>query len=80
MTVGRIRQQQGEGAYLGELHQALRSGAYGPRPCRRKLIPKPGKPGQFRPLGIPTVTDRVVQAAIKQFLEPILEARFWHVS
>ncbi|MEK6801591.1 MAG: group II intron reverse transcriptase/maturase [Nitrospirota bacterium] len=80
MTVGRIRQLQGEGVYLGELHRALRSGTYGPSPCRRKLIPKPGKPGQFRPLGIPTVTDRVVQAAIKQFLEPILEARFWHVS
>ncbi|MDH5320736.1 MAG: group II intron reverse transcriptase/maturase [Nitrospira sp.] len=79
-TVGSIRQQQGEGAYLGELHRALRSGTYWPSPCRRKLIPKPGKPGQFRPLGIPTVTDRVVQAAIKQFLEPILEARFWHVS
>lgn len=80
MTVGSIRQQQGEGAYVGELHRSLRSGAYAPSPCRRKLIPKPGKPGQFRPLGIPTVTDRVVQAAIKQFLEPILEARFWHVS
>lgn len=80
MTVGRIRPQQGEGAYLGALHRALRRGAYWPSPCRRKLIPKPGKPGQFRPLGIPTVTDRVVQAAIKQFLEPILEARFWHVS
>lgn len=80
MTVGRIRQQQGEGTYLGALHWALRHGTYRPSPCRRKLIPKPGKPGQFRPLGIPTVTDRVVQAAIKQFLEPILEARFWHVS
>jgi group II intron reverse transcriptase/maturase len=79
-TVGSIRQQQGEGAYLGELHRALRRGAYRPSPCRRTLIPKPGKPGQFRPLGIPTVTDRVVQAAIKQFLEPMLEARFWHVS
>ena len=76
MTVGSIRQQQGAGAYLGELHRALRRGAYGPRPCGRKLIPKPGTPGQFRPLGIPTVTDRVVQAAIKQFLEPILEAPF----
>lgn len=80
MTVGRIRRQQGEGTYLGALHWALRHGTYRPSPCRRKLIPKPGKPGQFRPLGIPTVTDRVVQAAIKQFLEPILEARFWHVS
>ncbi len=79
-TVGSIRRHYGESAYLGELQRALRSGAYRPSPCRRKLIPKPGKPGEFRPLGIPTVTDRVVQAAIKQFLEPILEARFWHVS
>ena len=79
-TVGKIRQEQGEHAYLEELQQSLRGGAYRPSPCRRKLIPKPGKPGKFRPLGIPTVTDRVVQAAIKQFLEPILEARFWHVS
>lgn len=80
MTVGRIRQQQGEGAYLGAWHRALRRGAYRPSPCRRILIPKPGTPGQFRPLGIPTVTDRVVQAAIKPCLEPLLEARFWHVS
>ena len=78
--MGSIRRQYGEGAYLGELQRTLRSGAYRPSPCRRKLIPKAGKPGQLRPLGIPTVTDRVVQAAIKQFLEPILEARFWHVS
>jgi RNA-directed DNA polymerase len=41
---------------------------------------QPGKPRQFRPLGISTVTDRVVQAAIKQFLESLFEARFWHVS
>ncbi len=79
-TVGKVRREQGEEAYLGEVQQSLRSGAYRPSPCRRKLIPKPGKPGQFRPLGIPTVTDRLVQAAIKQFLEPILEARFWHIS
>lgn len=79
-TVGKIRRTLGEEAFLEGLRNELRTGTYGPRPCRRKLIPKGGKPGQFRPLGIPTVTDRVVQCAVKQLLEPILEARFWHVS
>lgn len=79
-TVGSIRREIGEHAYLAELRSALRAGTYVPSPCRRKLIPKPGKPGQFRALGIPTVTDRVVQSAVKQLLEPILEARFRHVS
>jgi group II intron reverse transcriptase/maturase len=44
------------------------------------MIPKRGKPGEFRPLGIPTVKDRVVQSAVKQIVEPIFEAQFWHVS
>jgi group II intron reverse transcriptase/maturase len=79
-TVGSIRREIGERAYLEELRNALRCGAYAPSPSRRKLIPKPGKPGQFRALGIPTVTDRVVQGAVKQLLEPIVEARFRHVS
>jgi retron-type reverse transcriptase len=56
-TVGSIRRDLGEDAYLGELRKALRRGTYVPSPCRRKLIPKPGKPGQFRALGIPTVTS-----------------------
>lgn len=79
-TVASIRRKLGEAAYLDGLRRELRASEYRPSPCRRKLIPKPGKPGQFRPLGIPTVTDRVVQCAVKQLLEPILEARFWHVS
>ena len=79
-TVGSIRRDMGERAYLEDLRQTLRQGAFRPRPCRRKLIAKPGKPGQFRALGIPTITDRVVQSAVKQLLEPLLEARFWHVS
>jgi len=54
-TVGSIRRDIGEDAYLGEVRSALRRGTYVPSPCRRKLIPKPGKPGQFRALGIPTV-------------------------
>jgi RNA-directed DNA polymerase len=80
MTVARIRQYIGEQAYLDGLRNAMRDGSYEPSPCRRKMIPKPGKPGQFRALGIPTVTDRVVQGAVKQLLEPIAEARFRHVS
>ncbi len=80
MTVDRIRKRIGEQRFLDELQIELRSGAYRPSPSRRKLIPKPGKPGQFRPLGIPTVKDRVVQGAIKTLLEPIFEAQFRHVS
>ena len=73
----------GEGGvplFLEELREALRNGSYRPSPTRRKWIPKPGRPGKFRPLGIPTVADRVVQGAIKNILEPIFEARFWQVS
>ena len=66
--------------FLDELREALRNGSYRPSPARRKWIPKPGKPGKFRPLGIPTVADRVVQCAVKNILEPIFEARFWQVS
>lgn len=58
ITVGRIRQRIGEAPFLETLQQQLRTGSYKPSPCRRKLIPKPGKPGKFRPLGIPTIADR----------------------
>ena len=80
MTVGNIQKGIGELRFLERLQAELRSGAYRPSPSRRKLIPKAGKPGQFRPLGIPTVKDRVVQGAVKSLLEPIFEAQFWNVS
>ena len=63
-------------ANLHELEEGLQSGAYRPQPIRRKEIPKPGKPGQTRPLGIPTVRDRTVQTALRNVLEPIFERDF----
>jgi retron-type reverse transcriptase len=57
-------------AFLEELADQLRAHTYRPAPLRRAHIPKPGKPGQTRPLGIPTVADRVVMAAAKAVLEP----------
>ena len=80
MTVAGIRVAMGMELFLEQLHGDLKSGRYKPSPSRRKLIPKPRQPGKFRPLGIPTVRDRVVQCAVKNILEPIFEAGFWHVS
>ncbi|MEM9440013.1 MAG: group II intron reverse transcriptase/maturase [Pseudomonadota bacterium] len=80
MTVTRIQRVMGERRFLERLRTELRFGAYHPSPSRRVLIPKTGKPGAFRPLGVPTVKDRVVQGAVKIILEPIFEAQFWRVS
>lgn len=67
-------------AYLEDVRKQLRTGTFVPSPVRQKLIPKPGKPGKFRPLGIPTLTDRLVQMALKNVLEPIFEADFYPTS
>jgi RNA-directed DNA polymerase len=60
--------------WLGELEKELMAETYRPQPVRRVLIPKPG--GGERPLGIPTIRDRVAQAAVVLILEPIFEADF----
>ena len=65
---------RGEEAFLADLRAELKARRFRPLPVRERLIPKPG--GSKRRLGIPTVTDRVVQAALKLVLEPIFEADF----
>jgi len=60
---------------LAKLTKALREGSYRPTAIRRAYIPKPGSNEQ-RPLGIPTVRDRVVQGAIRHVIEPIFEKEF----
>src|SRR5215207_10723686 len=60
---------------LRGLSETLRTGEYRPQAIRRHYIPKPGS-REKRPLGIPTVRDRVVQTAIRHVLEPIFEREF----
>ena len=74
VTVRQISQSGQIGAFLAGIASGLKDGTYRPSPVRRVLIPKPG--GKSRPLGIPTVTDRVVQQSLRMVLEPIFEADF----
>ena len=60
---------------LAKLAEALQTGTYKPLPVRRSYIPKPGS-SEKRPLGIPTILDRIVQTALRNVIEPIFEHEF----
>ena len=64
--------------YLSEIKSELMNGKYQPSPVKRVMIPKPD--GSERPLGIPTVKDRIVQMATKIAIEPVFEADFRECS
>jgi RNA-directed DNA polymerase len=72
-------EEHGIDRLLGELAGELRERRYRPLPARRVLIPKPGT-SERRPLSIPAVRDRIVQAAVKIVLEPVFEADFLPAS
>jgi RNA-directed DNA polymerase len=74
ITLAYVQEVYGVRRLLAELQRDLREGTYRPAPARRVEIPKPD--GSKRPLGIPTVRDRVAQQAAKLVLEPVFEADF----
>ena len=76
VTAAEIEEAMGVPGFLDDLRVQLKAGTFTPLPVRERTIPKPGGSGKVRKLGIPTIADRVVQAALKLVLEPIFEADF----
>lgn len=68
--------ERGKEEKLRELRSQILAGTYRPQPVKRVWIPKPGKKYEKRPLGIPTVRDRIVQTALRSVMEPIFERDF----
>lgn len=80
LTVAEVEARIGVPGFLDDLRTSIKEGTFRPVPVRQRMIPKPGGSGKLRKLGIPTIADRVVQAALKLVLEPIFEADFMPVS
>ena len=80
LRVADVEQMVGVPGFLDDLRAQIKAGTFTPLPVRERVIPKPGGSGKVRRLGIPTIADRVVQAALKLVLEPIFEADFMPVS
>lgn len=78
VTFEDIEKGEGETAFMAELEEALRNKTYKADPVQRVMIPK--RDGSQRPLGIPTIRDRVAQMAVKLVIEPIFEADFCKTS
>lgn len=78
LTFEAIEENEGAPAFIRELEEALRNKTYKPDPVKRVMIPK--SDGSQRPLGIPTIRDRVAQMAAKLVIEPIFEADFCETS
>jgi RNA-directed DNA polymerase len=76
VTAASVRESVGAPGFLDDLRAALKDGSFRPLPIRERMIPKPGGPGKVRRLGIPSIADRVVQAALKLVLEPVFDADF----
>lgn len=80
LTAAWVEECVGVSGFVEELRLAIKAETFRPLPVRERTIPKPGGSGKVRRLGIPTIADRVVQAALKLVLEPIFEADFLPVS
>ncbi|MFV2128403.1 group II intron reverse transcriptase/maturase [Micromonospora sp. LOL_013] len=80
LVVADVEERIGVPGFLDDLRAQLKAGTFRPLPVRERKIPKPGGSGKVRRLGIPTISDRVVQAALKLVLEPVFEADFKPVS